>query len=143
MQVYKFGGASIATAERMQALWPIISSAEQPVVLVVSALGKTTNALEAIVKAACKGDKQKAHELAKTIEVQHLDYARMILDDTQYPKAEEALNVFFTELQWAIDDASTYDYAYDQIVGIGELMSTRSIFLLLTTTRFRHRMGRY
>lgn len=125
MQVYKFGGASIATTERMQALWPIISSAEQPVVLVVSALGKTTNALEAIVKAACKDDKQKAHELAKTIERQHMDYARSILDDGHYSVAEKELNVFLTELQWAIDDAGEYDYTYDQIVGIGELMSTR------------------
>ncbi len=125
MQVYKFGGASIATTERMQALWPIVSSAEQPVVLVVSALGKTTNALEAIVEAACKQDKQKAHELAKTIERQHMDYARMILDEKHFKEAEKALNVFLTELQWAIDDASTYDYTYDQIVGIGELMSTR------------------
>lgn len=127
MQVYKFGGASIATPERMQALWPIIEAAVQPVVLVVSALGKTTNALESIVNAACKGDKQEATELAKGLEKQHVDYAKNILAEKYHAGAENALNVFFTELQWAIDDADNhkYDYTYDQIVCIGELLSTR------------------
>lgn len=127
MQVYKFGGASIATAERMQALWPIIEAAEQPVVLVVSALGKTTNALESIVTAACKGDKAAAHEQVKVLEKQHVEYARTILDAKYHAEAEKALNVSFTELQWAIDDAGAhkYDYTYDQVVCIGELLSTR------------------
>lgn len=127
MQVYKFGGASIATPERMAALMPIIQQAPQPVILVVSALGKTTNALEAIVSEACKGDKQKAREMAATLEQQHLDYARSLLDEKFYAAAEQALNVFFTELQWAADDADAakYDYSYDQIVCMGELLSTR------------------
>lgn len=126
MQVYKFGGASIATPERMMALLPIIKEAPAQLVLVVSALGKTTNALEAIVTEA-KTDKPKAHLLAKQLEQQHLDYAKGLLDDVYYTKAAEALNIFFTELQWAIDDVTTdkFDYAYDQIVCIGELMSTR------------------
>lgn len=127
MQVYKFGGASIATTERMQALWPIIGTAEQPVILVVSALGKTTNALESIVDAACKGDKTAAKDQAKALEKQHLDYARNILDEGRYADAEKALNVFFAEMDWAIEDAGKhkYDYTYDQVVCIGELLSTR------------------
>ncbi len=127
MQVYKFGGASIATPERMQALPPIIQDATQPVVLVVSALGKTTNALEAIVSAACKDKKQEAHELSHILENQHLEYAKALLNDSFFEEAKKALNVFFTELQWAIDDAAAdkYDYSYDQIVCMGELLSTR------------------
>lgn len=127
MQIYKFGGASIATPERMQALMPIVKDATQPIVMVVSALGKTTNALETIVSAACKGKKQEAHEHARILEHQHLDYAKALLNDKNYEKVKEALNIFFTELQWAIDDATAekYDYSYDQIVCMGELLSTR------------------
>lgn len=127
MQVYKFGGASIATPERMQALMPVINDAKQPLVMVVSALGKTTNALEAVVNAACKGNKAQSHELAHVLEHDHLDYARAILNNTYFEEAKKELEVFFTELQWAIDDASAdkYDYTYDQIVCIGELLSTR------------------
>ncbi|HEY9177549.1 MAG TPA: aspartate kinase [Flavipsychrobacter sp.] len=127
MQVYKFGGASIATAERMQALWPIIETAEQPLILVVSALGKTTNALESIVAAACGNDRDAAMELAKALEKQHVEYVKAVLDTQSQDAAIQALNVFFTELQWAIDDAGShkYDYVYDQVVCIGELLSTR------------------
>lgn len=127
MQVYKFGGASIATPDRMEALLPIITDAKQPVVLVVSAIGKTTNALEAIVNAACKNKKEEAHQLSHVLEHEHLDYAKAILNDQYYAEAHKALNVFFTELQWAIDDAAPekYDYSYDQIVCMGELLSTR------------------
>lgn len=133
MQVYKFGGASIATPARMQALLPIIQQADQPVILVVSAMGKTTNALESIVAAACKGNKDEANQLAQTLEKQHLEYSKELLDEAHYKEAEAALNVYFTELQWGIDgaDASRYDYSYDQIVCIGEILSTRifSIYL--------------
>ncbi len=127
MQVYKFGGASIASPERMMALLPIIRDAKQPIIMVVSAYGKTTNALEAIVAAACKGKKQEAHEMVNTLEQQHLAYTRALLNDSYYTQAEKALNVFFTELQWAADDADAdkYDYSYDQIVCMGELLSTR------------------
>ena len=127
MQVYKFGGASIATPDRMQALLPIITDATQPVVLVVSAIGKTTNELEAIVNAACKGKKDEAYKLAQTLEREHMEYAKAVLNEANYDEAVKALNVFFTELQWAIDDASAdkYDYSYDQVVCLGELLSTR------------------
>ncbi len=127
MQVYKFGGASIATPERMEALLPIVKEAKQPVILVVSAFGKTTNALEAVVESACKGDKQNALKLVHELEQQHTDYAKAILNEANYNEAHKALNEYFTELQWAIDgaDATRYDYSYDQIVGMGEILSTR------------------
>ncbi len=128
MQVYKFGGASIAAPDRMEALLPIISEAARPFVLcVVSALGKTTNALESIVNAACKGKKEEAQEQANVLEHQHQEYARAILNDEYYEKAKAALNVIFTEMQWGIEgaDPERYDYSYDQIVCLGELLSTR------------------
>ena len=127
MQVYKFGGASIATPDRMEGLLPVIEGGEKPLILVVSALGKTTNALEAIVNAAYKGDKQEAHKLVVELEQKHLDYAKELLNENNYKQAAAELNIHFTELQWAVDDVDTtrYDYSYDQIVCIGELMSTR------------------
>ena len=133
MQVYKFGGASIATPERMKALLPIIEEPGVPIIMVVSALGKVTNALERVVETACKGKKEEALQIAKEIEQEHLDYARALLSDKIYGEAAKSLNVFFTELQWAIDDADAgkYDYSYDQIVCMGELMSTKIFSYLL------------
>ncbi len=132
MNVYKFGGASIGTPERMKALLPIIQDARGALTVVVSAMGKTTNALEAIVRAACE-DKSASTALIHSVERQHLDFARAILSPEGFVKAETALAPFFTELQWAVDDsdATRYDYSYDQIVCIGELMSTRLFSLFL------------
>ncbi len=140
MQVYKFGGASIATPANMEALLPIITQAAQPIVVVVSAIGKTTNALEAVVATACKGDKDTARILAKDIEDKHLEYARAVLDDTTYQQATTALDVFFTELLWAVDDADTsrYDYSYDQIVSMGEIFSTRIFSFFLQQNGFKN-----
>lgn len=126
MRVFKFGGASIASPQRMKALLPIITGEAEPVVLVVSALGKSTNALEKIVDAACKGDKLEAATLAGRLQQEHLDYARELLTDTFYDKAKGLLAKYFAELNSAIIkvDAARYDYSYDQAVCLGEIFST-------------------
>lgn len=127
MLVYKFGGASIADASRMAAILPIISDVKKPLLLVLSALGKTTNALEAIVNAACKDERATAIELAQKVKQQHLDYAKALLDEKHFTIAADALSAFFHELDNGIQnaDGKRYDYSYDQIVCVGELMSSR------------------
>lgn len=126
MQVYKFGGASIATAERMRALLPIIEKAEKPLTVIVSALGKTTNALEAIVNAAIVQDRPLAETLLHELEQQHMDYIRELFGTEKSKQVIEKLHPYFTEISWALDDAGVQadDYLYDQIVCIGELLST-------------------
>ncbi|MES2480076.1 MAG: aspartate kinase [Bacteroidota bacterium] len=127
MQVYKFGGASIESPERMKALLPIIAEANDQLIVVVSAKGKTTNLLETIVHEACNGSKQKATEILKTLEEDHLDYASKVLNETAFEKIKSELNEYFSELQWAVDDATAarFDYSYDQIVCMGEILSTK------------------
>ncbi len=126
MLVYKFGGASIADAGRMAALLPLITEAKEPLLVVMSALGKTTNALEAIVNAACKDQKEEAMGLAKKLEQQHLDHAMKLLNDSYYSKARNALQGHFEALALAIQttDPKHYDRSYDQVVSLGEIFST-------------------
>lgn len=138
MLVYKFGGASISTPERMQQLLPILKEAGEQLVLVVSALGKTTNALETIVNAAFSGEAEIVSTQIKHIEELHLHYASAILNDNFLANAVAELNILFTELQWAVDAVSTqeYDMAYDQIVCIGELLSTQILAAFLQQEGF-------
>ena len=126
MLVYKFGGASIADAGRMAALPTLVREAKEPLLIVMSALGKTTNALEAIVNAACNGRKEDASALAKNLAQQHLDYARQLLDESHYAKAAAALQAHFIALENAAQtaDAKYYDRSYDQVVCLGEIFST-------------------
>ncbi len=126
MRVFKFGGASIATPERIQNVAGIISDyADQPLLVVVSALGKTTNALEKVAEAFFKGDKQTAKQLFTALEEQHNEYARKMLGGDA-PATLEKLTEFYTEIEWVISGPieKPYDYYYDQIVCIGELLST-------------------
>ena len=133
MQVYKFGGASIADAGRMAALLPIIHDVDQPLLVVLSALGKTTNALERIVNLACSGEIDDALDLAQGLELKHLDYAKALLDETHYAIASVELKLHFIELEKAVKNvvSSKYDYSYDQIVCIGELLSSHIFAIYL------------
>lgn len=133
MQVYKFGGASIESPERMLALLPIVQQPENPLIVVVSAKGKTTNYLESVVQEACKGHKDQAYKMLDALESDHVDYAQKILSDTALDELKNDWQEIFQELHWAVDDASEtqYDYHYDQIVGMGELLSTKIFYHLL------------
>ena len=134
MKVFKFGGASIATPQRAQALLPIIRHENAPILLVISAMGKTTNALEAIVSEACNGKKETALQMAGTLEQQHMAYASALLEGTEYAAIETRLIKYFGELAQAIANADNtkYDYSYDQIVCLGEIFSTLIFSALMT-----------
>jgi aspartate kinase len=92
--------------------------------VVVSAMAKTTNALENIVTAFVNHKSEK-DILFKQIETFHFDIVNELFEDKHH-KVFEALHNAFTELQWAIDEEPVYDYnkTYDQIVCTGEIFSS-------------------
>ena len=134
MQVYKFGGASIATPAAMAALLPIIQDVKQPLLLVVSAMGKTTNALEQITNLACNNNIEDARLQAKQLQQQHLAYSQQLLNPQYFLKAQQHLGQYFQKLEFAIASASAtnYDCSYDQIVCLGEIFSSCLFSLILS-----------
>jgi aspartate kinase len=126
MQVFKFGGASIKDIERIQNTVKIIKdNAAEPLLVVISAMGKTTNALEAVVDAFYAGRKDDALQLFEQIKQNHIDVIKYTLP-LKWKEAEEHIKEFFTEVEWLLHDKPVreYDYYYDQIVCVGELLST-------------------
>jgi len=126
MKIFKFGGASINSIERYKNTAQIIQSfAGEKILIVVSAMGKTTNALEKIVSAFFEGNKTEALMLFQQLKNNHLDYIKY-LTVSNWQQAENELNNFFTEIEWLLHDkpVRSYDYYYDQIVSCGELMSS-------------------
>ena len=118
----------------MAALLPIIRDAKGPLLLVVSALGKTTNALENIVNTACNKNKDAALALTQKLEEQHLSYAKELLNDCAvYEQAVSSLKMFFNTLEDAVKniDPTRYDHAYDQVVCMGEIFSTILFYCML------------
>jgi aspartate kinase len=126
MQVFKFGGASVNSVERIKNLGEILGLyPEEKLLVVISAMGKTTNALEKVAEAFFAGKKEEALHLFEQVKEQHLTTAKYLLV-THYLPCEAHLKNFFTEVEWLLHDKPVrdYDYYYDQIVSCGELLST-------------------
>jgi aspartate kinase len=129
MKIFKFGGASISSLERIQNLPGILSGSEgQPMLIVVSAMGKTTNALEKVAGAFYAGKKEEALELFRQVKVVHDDLVKYLLVRNALETGRR-LNDLYTEVEWLLHDnpVRAFDYYYDQIVCIGELLSTTII----------------
>jgi aspartate kinase len=126
MKVFKFGGASINSVERMQHVAKIIASFKgEKIFIIISAMGKTTNALEKVVDAFFDGRKDDALQLFEQVKQQHLNTLKYLVT-VNWQQAENHLKDFFTEVEWLLHDKPVrdYDYYYDQVVCCGELLST-------------------
>lgn len=126
MRVFKFGGASVSTVERIRQVGEIVrGKSGSPLLIVVSAMGKTTNALEKVAEAFYAGKKEEALQLFEAVKQSHLTMAKYLLVKESIAADQELLN-FFTEVEWLLHDKPVreYDYYYDQIVCTGELLST-------------------
>ncbi len=141
MKVYKFGGASVNSVERIQNLGRIMQERKEgPKVVIISAMGKTTNALEKVAEAFFAGKKEEALALFEQVKQQHLGTAKYLLV-THYLECENRLRDFFTEVEWLLHDEPVrdYDYYYDQVVCSGELFSTAIISAYLNETGVRNK----
>lgn len=125
IRVFKFGGASVRNAAGIRNVGKIISTfGNGPLAVVVSAMGKTTNALEEVVSAFAKTNNAAATTKLTEIKQHHYDVARELLGDEHGVYAQ--LNDAFVEVEWLLEEPfdQKYDYVYDQIVSIGEVASS-------------------
>jgi len=130
MQVFKFGGASVSTVPNIRNVGNILDNFKgEKILIVISAMGKTTNALEAVINAFYKDSNQeKALQLFAEIKQQHIQTATELLH-TDLDNLLEKFKSLFTEVEWLLHEKPVreYDYYYDQIVCQGELLSTALI----------------
>jgi len=134
MLVFKFGGASVKDANGIVNLANIVKKYDgQQLLIVVSAMGKTTNALEKLTKAYVErqGDVQVIFDDIKKYHFAILEQ----LFEASDPIFDEVANTF-VEIDWIIEDEphDDYDFTYDQIVSIGEMVSTRIVNAYLNKT---------
>jgi aspartate kinase len=125
MRVFKFGGASVKDAAGIKNVADIIRRfGEDKTLVVVSATGKTTNALEEVVQAYFNqtGEASKVFEVVKE---NHLKICRDLFGEGAHPVYDQLQNLF-VELQWQLEEErmDAYNYVYDQIVSVGELLSS-------------------
>ena len=123
MRVFKFGGASVKDAQGVRRLAQIVQSQPLPLVVVVSAMGKTTNALERLVAEYWR-HKSDFSDLFNQIKKYHFDIVKDLFESNH--RVYVVLNELFTQLYNRLHQhpSMNYDYEYDQIVSFGELFST-------------------
>lgn len=131
VKVFKFGGASIKDAAAIRNVADILKSyKDQSLVIVVSAAGKTTNALEKVVEAHANQDGSAA-KLLNEIKENHYQIIRELFGEKH--EIYSIVNDTFVEIDWVLEEAphENYDLMYDQIVSIGELVSSKIVHAYL------------
>ena len=125
MKVYKFGGASVKDADGIRSISQLLlNEGEESLVIVISAMGKTTNMLEKVV------NDYYDRNTPNLDEVKHYHYAILEeLFDKSHSIFDEVNNLFI-EIEWAIEDAPTSHDYNTKIVSVGELLSQNSKCLL-------------
>lgn len=129
LRVFKFGGASIKDAAAIKNIANIVSQYQgEELVIIVSAAGKITNALEEVLEAYWKRD-----ALALKVNFDKIKtYHQLIMDelfDNQQAAIYDDINDLYVDLEWVLEEEpqDSYDYLYDQIVSTGELLSSKIV----------------
>ena len=127
MRIFKFGGASVKDAESIKNVAKVLESeGTENVLVVISAMGKMTNALENIVDAYFY-EKEILKDKLDFVAIYHQKIIANLFEDDDIIYKE--VNFLLGELSGFLINNSLrkYDYVYDQIVGFGELLSTKIV----------------
>lgn len=139
MEVYKFGGASVKDASSVKNVVNVLrQTGYQNKLIVVSAMGKMTNAFEVVVEKYLEtGDLPKEH--LTSIKNFHLEIASELFEDS-HPSVVKKIEELFAELSNFLNHnrSTRYDFVYDQIVSYGELLSSTIISEYLVQQEIRH-----
>lgn len=138
IKVFKFGGTSIKDAQRIKNITQILKNyAEENLVLVFSAMGKVTNMLEEVVEEYVLKSKNAEEKLQKVKDF----HADILADLFRYEHSiYNEVNNLFVEIEWVLEDDPNPDFAfnYDQIVSVGELLSTKIMSAYLMENGFKN-----
>src|SRR6185295_4573379 len=112
MKVFKFGGASVDSVSRIRKLPAILKNyTSENLLIVISAMGKTTNALEKVAEAFFAGDSAVALDRFNLIKEQHLQIAES-LEITDSDGLRQGMADFFTEVEWLLHDKPVRSFDY-------------------------------
>jgi aspartate kinase len=125
MRVFKFGGASVKDAAGIKNVYDVLQQVGyEDVLVIVSAMGKTTNALEEVIKNYF----EKSQELNSSVQEVKKYHNQILMDLFEDDKNEvfASVNALFGDLEYflAHNKSPNYNFVYDQIVSFGELIST-------------------
>lgn len=128
MRVFKFGGASVQDAEAVKNLASVLQKVGyQNTLIVVSAMGKTTNAMEIVIKNYFE-NKPQLQSALQDVKKFHNKILLDLFNNDRHP-VFDVVKSLFTELEniLKVNKSPDYNFVYDQTIGYGELVSTTII----------------
>lgn len=141
MKVFKFGGASVKDAEAVRNVGRIIARySGEKLLVVISAMGKTTNKLEELISAFYKNEKGKQEHI-QSLKDFHFEIAKDLIKDPKHHIFSD-LEDLFMELECIVEKKypnTSYDEIYDGIICYGELLSTRIVSDYLQSIDIRNK----
>jgi aspartate kinase len=130
MKVFKFGGASVKDAHAVRNLAGIIQKYPEPLVIVVSAMGKTTNAMEKILKAFYDRDVAWKDYLEAVKDFHYVIIQELFsIGHDVYQEVDNMFDELYQKL--LLGPSMNFNFEYDQIVSYGELVCTKIIYQFL------------
>ena len=137
MKVFKFGGASVKDAAGVRNVAELLQSVGyENTCVIVSAMGKTTNALEEVVKRYF--EKDDFEKTINDVKEQHITLAKELFDNPT--EVSNEISQFFDDIVSFLrrNKSPNYSYVYDQIVCCGELISTKIISMYLNSIKIHN-----
>lgn len=141
MKVFKFGGASVKDAEAVRNVGRIIDRfSSENLLVIISAMGKTTNKLEELVMAFWKNTDKKT-QIIEDLKAFHFDIAKNLIEDPKHHIFSD-LEDLFMELECLVEKKypnAGYDEIYDGIICYGELLSTKIVSDYLQSVEIKNK----
>ncbi len=140
MRVFKFGGASVKSADAVKNVSKVLNAqSEGPLVVVISAMGKITNKMEQLVDAYFY-NKETKKQLFEEVRYFHQTITdELQIDEYDYYEVDNLLIELECIIEKKRDETSSYDIEYDRIVPFGELLSTKVVSTYLNKVGYRNR----
>ncbi len=134
MKIFKFGGASIKDAAGVKNVTEVLKTAnEANLVIVVSAMGKTTNLLEKVIAEYLKEDKAKCKEYVSEFKECHLEIVNGLFQNTNHPIYQKTSEIFERLVSFLkVNKSRNHAFVYDQVVGFGEMVSSTIVSAYLS-----------
>ena len=141
-RVYKFGGASVKDADAVRNLKKIIENEDRSdLMLVISAMGKTTNGIEKVLKEFRDNDGHLPISALKDLMEYHENIMLELFDNNSEHPVFEAVTNLFLDLYLNLQETGyDYDYQYDQTISFGEMLSTTIISAYLNDCGIKNKL---
>ena len=140
MKVMKFGGTSVGKPERMLQVSELVTKSEEPVIVVLSALSGTTNALVTIGDLIAKGERDNARQEINKLEAHYQEFISTLVQKPEFVEKAKAIIAEHFEFLTIILKISYSESLSKDILAQGELLSTKLFCVFLEEKGIDHRL---